>query len=449
MSTLIDYLESINLLTFENVSDYIFENDILTLNSLVIYMRDLIEKDYEHSLYTPFVFVPNSDISGAGGCDEISCSIRRAEKFASFAALYADKVYIQLQFITSEHYELIDIDEIIDDIDCTMNFKMKLLKELSLIVTYSELISNSIVIITPSHKMLCPDCFQREVLGNNILDLENLKKAYVSKAKVFLKNFDLKDNSAEISIQNIDEFFPDHDLFWCISNPEEVRQLKKEKVGKIVKNKQFTKEFIEAFIEDEFTSAMYTTKYCNEENAKLITNKLSDSMFLSLNKNDTLLDLKQQKQLLPEYDLLITQNLSIKNIIRLRQEENESFNKFRIALYKAAKEQCNTSNVLDWEQIYDDIIYPELNNLDLKMKQLKNGRLNRFFGTMTVITTALVANKFGNMLMPGLLSNISAFETTIGAAGINFILDKTSTKKAELQNNDFFFLWKLNKTIRK
>lgn len=450
MSKLIEYLESIEILSQEQLFDYVGNNDIATLNSLVLYIRKLINKDYKLSMYTPFVFVPNGDISGTGGCDEISCRMSRAEKFAVFSALYADKVYIQLQFITSEHYEFIDIDEVEQDEELYTNYVMNLLKDLIIILVYSELIKNDIVIITPSHRMLCQDCFQKEVLGNNILDLSALKKDYINKSEVYLKDFDNATNEAEVSINNIDEFFPDHELFWCITNPDEIAVLKKEHVGKPIKNEQFCKQFIESFIEEEIVSAMYTTKYCNDQNAKLITNKLSDAMFLSLdkrNKND-IENIKRQTQILPEYDLLMPQNISIKDVIRLRQEENEAFNKYRIALNKAVKEQHSTSNVTDWYKIYDDIVYPEINNLDLKIKQIKNGRLNRFFGTMAVVTTALVANRFGNIINPDLFANIpniTAFATTVGAAGVNVILDKSSTKKADLQNNDFFFLWKLQK----
>lgn len=110
---------------------------------------------------------------------------------------------------------------------------------------------------------------------------------------------------------------------------------------------------------------------------------------------------------------------------------------------KAIKEQNNATNVTDWKAIYDDIVYPQFNNLDLKMKQIKQGRLNRFLGSMIVIGTSLIVSKFGNSIVPNVFSNVDSFKTTIGAAGVNYILDKSSTKKADLQNNDYFFLWKL------
>ena len=444
MSKLIDYLESINILSQEKLFDYISQNDAKTLDSLVLYMRQLIDEDYLISEYTPFIFVPNGDISGTGGCDEISCRIGRAEKFAVFSALYADKVYIQLQFITQEHYEFYEIDEIENDNTMLINYKMNILKDMSIILVYSELIRNKIVFITPTHQMVCPDCFKRRVLGEQSFDVEKIKREYYTRAKVILDDYDEINEEVNIRVRNMDEFFPDHDIFWTIRSEEELLLLKNEKIGKAIRNKDYAHKFIAEFIDEEILSALYTTQYCNEQNAKLITNKTSDTMFLALNKNiQEIGKMKEYIDLLPQYDLPITQNLCLRDVLKLRQEEAESFNKYRIALNKAVIEQNKTSDIKDWHKIYDDIIYPEINNLDMKMKQIKEGRLSRFFGTMVVLGTTVVANKFGNVLPSGLNTGMQSIGTSVSAAGINYFIDKASASKHEMQNNDYFFLWKL------
>lgn len=449
MSKLIDYLDSIDVLTQEKLFDYICQNDIKTLDSLVVYMRQLIDEDYLLNEYSPFVFVPNGDISGTGGCDEISCRVGRAERFAVFSALYADRVYIQLQFITQEHYEFYDIDEIENDSMMLRNYKMHILKDMAIILVYSELIRNKIVFITPTHQMVCPNCFRKRVLGENSVDIEKIKGEYFSRAKVILDNYDSLNEEVNIRVKNIDEFFPDHDMFWAIRDDEIVHLLENEKIGKEIKNQEYANKFIEEFIDEEILSALYTTQYCNEQDAKLITNKISDTMFLALNKNmQEVGKMKEYINMLPEYELLITQNLSLKDVLKLRQEEAESFNKYRIALNKAVIEQNRTSDIRDWHKIYDDIIYPEINNLDMKMKQIKEGRLSRFFGTMIVLGTTVVANKFGDILPSNLGAGIQSIGTSVSAAGINYLFDKTSANKQEMQNNDYFFLWKLRNSTK-
>ena len=195
----------------------------------------------------------------------------------------------------------------------------------------------------------------------------------------------------------------------------------------------------------------YTTKYCQEQNARLITNKVSDSMFLGMNKNyKDLKNLENHYNLLPEYVLPIVDNLNLTNIIRLREEEHEAFNKYRIALNAAVAEQIKTDNHNNWRKIYDDIIFPELNSLEMKLKQVKKGRWSHVFGTMGIVGSVIIGSSFGDAINLGLLTQAVVTSTAVAAAtGLNYILDRYNNNKADLQNSDYFFLWKLNSSSKK
>lgn len=451
MSVIIDYLNELNLTDYERLNKYICSSSFSEINTLVLYLRNLIDKEYNIQDYTPFTFVPNADISGAGGCDEISCKLKRANEFAIFSALYADKSYIQLQYITSEHYEM-GVEIFKKDKDFQRSYRESVEKDIAIIITYSELIQSNIITITPTHKMMCTDCFQKEIIvrkTNTAINIESLQKEYCEKAKLIL--LDYNDNeSAEISIKNADEFFPNHNMSWTLRNVDVLDKLSKEKIGRIIKNKAFNDEFISDLVMDEIVNTCYTAKYCEEQNGKLITNKVSDAMILGM--NNCMKNLRQAENhisSLPEYDLPFVKGLHLKDVIHLREEEHESFNKYRIALNRAVIEQNKTDKVRDWTNIYDDIIYPEFNNLDMKMRQLRQGRMSRIFGTMVVIGTAIIANKYGDMIKPDLFSFTQTVGTAVTSAGINFLLDKASTKKANLQDYDYYFLWKLTQTNRK
>ena len=445
MSKITEYLKELNLKSYKQVDSYIYDNSITTLNSLVLYLRELIDTEYTVSEYTPFTFLPNSDISGAGGCEALSCKIHRAKDFSIFTALYADKVYLKLDFITSEHYELHDIDEIEHDAEMEEGYKIKLKQDMYILIAYFELIENNIICITPARFMICPDCFQKSFLNSKSKkDVSKLKSDYVKKAKVILQAFD-GHGHAEVRIDNIDEFFPDHPLYYNYDNPEVLKLLKNEKVGTEIKNKDFTTDLVNGFIENEILEASYTAIYCNEQSARLITNKLSDAMFFGISKNSNNLRIMEEKyKSLPEYLMPIVYNLDLENLINLRNEEQESFNKYRIALNKAIYENQKMNNENDSIKIYDELIYPELNNLNMKLKQLKQGSLKRTFGTISVVGSVIVANMFGDLFNPTLLTATVSFGTTVAAVGTNFILDRQSKKKANMQNNDFYFLWRLN-----
>jgi len=445
MSKICEYLYELKISNYGSLQKYIANNDIKTIHSLVLHLRDLIDSEYVLEDYTPFTYVPNADISGTGGCQAIPCRISRARKFSNFSALYADRVYINLEYITSEHYEQEDIDEIESNIEMYDWYKESVGKDLLLIIAYFKLIEKGIVYITPARHMMCMDCFQKSIFGSEKrIDIEELKADYTLKAKVILRGFDKVTGSADIGVENISEFFPDHDLFWSIDDRKALKLLAKEKIGSEIKNKRFTQKFISDFIEEEIIGACYTALYCQEQNARLITNKKSDSMFLGMNSSYKNLNyLENQYNSLPEYRIPIVKNLDLENLLRLREEERESFNNYRIALNRAIVEQMSIKNEIDLRKIYDDLIYPELNKLDMKLKQIKKGKLNKFFGTMSIIGIVIVANKFGNFINPSLLAASISFGIATAATSANFILENLSNKKIALQDNDFYFLWKL------
>lgn len=95
MSKVIEYLKEVNLDNRKNIKNYIMNSTTEELVIFIEHLRDLIEQDYVVKKYNPFTFVPNNELSGAGGCSELSCKIERANRFAIFSSLYAEDVYIQ------------------------------------------------------------------------------------------------------------------------------------------------------------------------------------------------------------------------------------------------------------------------------------------------------------------------------------------------------------------
>ncbi|HHV11167.1 MAG TPA: hypothetical protein GXX75_12900 [Clostridiales bacterium] len=55
MSEIISYLEELNLLNLKHLSEYIYESSLTELDNLV-YLRELIDKEYYIQEYTPFTF---------------------------------------------------------------------------------------------------------------------------------------------------------------------------------------------------------------------------------------------------------------------------------------------------------------------------------------------------------------------------------------------------------
>jgi hypothetical protein len=447
MNAVIEYMRELGISEEGGISTYIENSDVHDLVRLVEYLRELIDMEYKLQTYTPFTFVPNDDLSGTGGCQEIQCKIKRAKIFSIFTAMYADNVYIQLDFITYEHFEacVINLDE---DDNYEWEFKGYIEHDLEILRVYADLIDAGIVHITPVHKTYCKQCFQKTLLGiQDPIDISTIKNDYAEKVKMVI---DRRENDyVVISLKNLDDFFPDHPMLWILDGNYNLENLAGTKIGKAVENRTFVNQFVSKFIEREFNAACYNEAYCKVHNAKFITNKPSDSIFMTLTKNDKKLSTFENiTNILPQYDMPFITNINMNMLIKLREEEHESFNKYRIALTKAISEQHKTDDGNDWRQIYDDILFPSFNELDLKMKQLKTGKLSRFFGTIGVASSFIIAGKYGNVVPANIQNILSTIGTSAASAGINYMLDHSSTKKAELQSNDYYFLWTLKNKIK-
>lgn len=449
MSDLIGYLDEIGVLEEEKLESYVWETDIKTLHGLVMYLRQVIDKEYEKSEYSPFTFMPNGEISGAGGCSELSCKKRRANKFATFSAMYADRIYLQLSFITSEHMDDYDFEDMLDEDDFWYRYSLQ--GDLSVISIYSELIKYKVVNIVPARHTMCRNCFQKWALGEkSICDIEQIKREYEKLAKIILYQYDNKKEEAFIQIRGVDEFFPNHDAIWPIDDIEGIKILKKEKVGQIIKNREYARALISEFIKNELVSACYLAKYCNEQGAKLITDKESDAMFLGINeKVSTMREVGTYLNGLPEYDMPLIGNLRIADVLRLRTSESEAFDRYREALKLAIIEQQKNEDDINLHQIYDDILYPELHRLDEQIRKAKTGKLKMLFGGMLVFTSSVVVNRYGNIANTGLLSNMNDLELALLNGGVSWAFSKVGATKREPKDNDYYFLWKLKKRVER
>jgi len=210
MSKIIDYLHELNLTSLEKIEHYFIESDIDTILSFDEYIGELAYEDWKIAEYSPYSFAPSMDVSGFGGCSEINCKMRRANKFIKFSSLYSDCIYLIVNSITNPHAT--DITE--ENID---NYRDELISDYSLILLYSDLLSDGIARIIPSHFSLCPDCFSKHIC--NISDFDMLKpliEEYAAKAIMEATEYFSHRNLSFIRLSNLFELFPDHDGLFAL-----------------------------------------------------------------------------------------------------------------------------------------------------------------------------------------------------------------------------------------
>ena len=409
------------------------------LFNLIEYLRDLIDKDYKQPKYNPYTFVPNNELSGTGGCSEIGCKLRRAKKFATFSAVYADDVFLQLQLITDEHFDMWEpslmdnesFDKLKDAFNC----------DISVILTYLPLIEEGIVHIEPVRKLYCKKCFQRQLLQrNDLVDYSPIVKYVKDRVVIDVTESRRKLDYMFVELKNIDDYFDGENQILVVSG-EEFRKLSNgdKKVGKKNVSREYWSKLIDDFVEKEFVSSCYYTKYCRDNDAKLITSKPSDGLFASITRGENAEEVLATYKNLPQYDMPFISNISIENALRLRKLEYEAFDRYRIALDKAVKEQCKTNSKVEWKDIYNDILYPEYNHLDLKLRNIKSENFVKTFGEILLL---------GGTITAGILTGfpiVTELAVTAGTALGAHLLAHKAENNIKLRENDYYYLWRLSK----
>lgn len=450
MSKIIEYLKEINLDNEKHLEAYLRNSKTEELFILIEHLRKLIETDYVIKAYNPFTFLPNNELSGAGGCQEISCKIKRATRFAVFSSLYAEDVYIQLDFITNPHRKF-DIEEIDSDTERYIDFRYRLQCDISILNTYSKLIEAGIVHITPPKNLYCKDCFQKQILGlENFIDIEPIKKSILGKVKLYIDYYNKYDNLVTFKVKNIDEFFPEHGHIFTIPKKDIIKFPKfARKSGALITDKNLINDFIDSFIDEEFVSSCYYASYCKNNNAKFITNKISDGMFIELTNQKS----KPNHGLayynaMPKYDMPFVADITIEKAIHLREIEGESFNRYRIALNKSISEQCKTNSTVEWRDIYDDILFPAFSELDEKLKNIRKGIFKKTFYEITLVGTVISAGLYTGIIT----NNMTDIMKSIGIGTSMTVGRQIFSKvpgKETLRENDYYFLWQLKRAIDK
>lgn len=444
MNSIIEAFEDLNILNNERLKNYTLKTDLETLIIFATYIRNKISDEFISKNYSPFSFVPAGEISGAGGCSEISCRIRRAKNYSLFCGLYSDNVYLILEYLTSIHFEY-NFEAIKEEDE--FNYRYAILLDFSIISTYADLISCGIVQILPPEQCICKDCFQRELLKlSNPVNLTPLINYYENTVK--LKIYDYQKYNKEITIffENMDDFFPLHgETLTFTGNTFKYFSKLECKKGLEIKNEECKHEIIKQLIEGEFSRACQYSLHCRENDSKFITSKPSDSIFFELTRDKNIKGNSiPNVDNLPIYEMPIVSSASIKTILNLREVENDAFDRYRIALNRVIVERHNADNEIQMKEIYDDILYPEMIHLDEQLHNIKSGAYKKAFSSIIISSILIATGVYTGAIphnAPEILSSLG------GVSAITRGIEEVFKPSSSIKDNDYYFLWRLKKKI--
>lgn len=437
---IIEYMAELDLTSQENISSYFMINDIETIQSLVEYVRHLAIEDWSTAEYSPYLFAPSAEVSGFGGCYEIECKLRRAEKFIRFASLYSDTIYLFVESITMPH------EPAFADESERFGYRYDLMCDFTLILLYSHLLERRIAKIIPPNFGICRNCFAKYIANeSNLKLLDPLIQDYCRKALVEATSYDDDIKMGRVIVKNLPELFPDHDGFTMINGGKRLKTLKALKAfPSVVRNQKFIEWLIQSYVYKNYLDSRFEAYMSSMYQSKLIISKQSDKAMFDIMAANTVGGAPS-----PVFEMPFLDTIDTDTILKIREDERQAFNDYRVALDKAAKLYGSNPNPIESKEIYDDIIYPAFLKLDAMFERTKKMHIFKAVSEFLVISSTVTLGVM-NSVIP---ANPIGIATALGGTGalvnqISGVVERKLNSGSEMEAKDFYFLWKLKNTKR-
>lgn len=405
-------------------------------------------------------FSHSATLSLGGGrepCISLDCRLNHARQLAQFGALYSDRVYVY-NFLAeyaahSKKYNSESEDEI----------RNAFADDLAVIAELHPLIeAGNIVPITPP-RHVCPRCFSDLSLGEDTdknfrhaeRELtrrceEDVEVHYTNLGDAFSFTATGPESLLEHGSQSVFYPLPPTEAKWLPSSLKKLPLWKEIVISKPIARRSgiFTQLASDIFKNVRFELAMsrcMNTRFLTDREVHVYLLR-SLSRDESLVRRDEMIR-KHLTCLVPFVDFVEPADLLL-----LRNQEAEAFILFRRTLTKAIEEcqKCRKQfTKQDAEQIYGDIIAPQLAKLDLKVKAAQ-----RKFRTSSLRKSLswIGAVSFG--IYTGIVpENLHTAAIMLGlvkpAAEILEMTMNNSDVESTIRQEEVYFLWKLRNISRR
>ena len=426
--------------TLEDVERFVWNTDLDVIDSFVKEIQDIIEDDKTKCTYSPFMFYPNPDLSGIGGCNETMCKLKRARKFSLFASLYADTIFLPLNPVSTDAYILQGNED--EDIYKHLYDVENLL---ALLLAYRDLINAGIARLSINRSGICNSCLNRVLQHHQqAFSITDLIKQYINQATISIEKDEFEKGKYLVSYANVANLVPGNHIIreYTAQDIPELKYYSMQK--KVVKALNLKKKLLSDLILSVIGEAYETSCFAQMYQAKMITDVPFDlhvAQILQENRQETVV-VKELRNQAINYDLPILGNLSVDKILQLREKMQDSFNRYRNSINNFIQRNHNNS-AIDIRKIYALEIYPQFTELVARIHEVKSQQLSRLIGEGLILSSAL-----GVGYTLGLISSVSqAIEAAGGIATIvhnaTDTIFKFQEKKQEIKRNPYFFLWKL------
>ncbi len=442
MKDFFDYLSSIKITSAPDAFDVLAS---VLRQSGFDAIRDIASQCYvlseagsnypKDALKSVFKFSVNGSVSGGiRPCAEIGCRINNLQDLSAFAALYAERVYIPNPF---EHvYEHLNHNFEFPSAEAKIAFVDRIAGDIAVMFNLKPLIEHDIVRINPQVRAFCDEHWEHHILEAKKFQrkMEELDPMLIRALNAHVrfelrkdKTILLREPQKYTNVEILSFFkFPENLIPYLSRAPytftaDEVERLGMWQAIIIPTVNEVIFQKYSVFKQD----AAYLTSYGLEREVIEGLNSKTDE-----NRSKELFDALT-------HELPFVSNVTTDSLVRLRLQENESFQVYRDNLSSVIRDLSDGSiTPSQARDVVQSEINPHLHKVD-QLIRVHSDSLNARATGMVIFDAALImsAGIFGNWAD---ISKIGGFYT---ARNILSTIFGARMKPEAALNDNYFFLW--------
>ena len=434
MHILFEYLENKGLSNDDDMKSlYKWNNANLIEFIDQLYSLNFTEKENKKSLFS---FSVNEELSsGKNSCSRIECRLKKMKELAQFAVLYSENVLIYNPF---ESYFGVE--------KWTEFYKSELINDLIIINYLKPLINKGIIKFTPGKDCMCEDC-RSKILSKFENLLESIESNITETTEFTIANYGKKCN---LSVRGNSEIYG-HELsmitiegrfkYAKFLKENDGHTLTTEEIKMLGLSRQRAEEIVFDLTRQDANVKIFNNNYlfANDYYPEII-NKINNFKTGSISHREIVNGLTH---VVPTIE-----NISLHNLISLRENDYESFLVYRDSINKLIKQTIGNNDFSDLETAINDIVKPELNKINLTIS--KNRKLLTYKTSKELfIGSGLIAlGVFSGILPPDFGKIFGAIGGCAFAQAIANQLIDLNNPEYNILDNNYYFIWKMQQMTK-
>jgi hypothetical protein len=401
--------------------------------------RQVIAAGVEPLQMDPFTFFAGASVRGDSGCGAPSCRIQKIDFLGRYAALYANAAVVPLPLTHPERVH--DVAEA----------KRSLARTAITLLRLRPLITGGIIRPVVMRTTHCEHEIkwvdQMQAVVHEMSD---------EAAKLSLSEFDLEYQLPEKSPTGMSTIyvngprdFLEHGNIVNVfrESPDwKLRSWRYDNEGKTILRGKKKLWFVRLLFNEIANNTSFYLTYGRLQKARFLTDLPGEAFVLDWLTGDERLAASTAAMQMLAHAVPILADVPIATVMRIRRQERDSFESYRIAVTKIAREVLQRKSRLSRKEAQDmlkALIEPEILSLRKEIRSERKRQTHRIFGGLASLAAGIAIGAFGGL-------PIAVTGASVGTAALvgGRLLAKAAEEACEhgtnlRQQNDLYFVVRL------